>query len=81
MPMYSTSDYAYFYDDGRKMYHRDLGEVELVEDYWEDEARDALEAGNICVAGMLEPHAGVFVNENGDIIDTQYRMLAISMNV
>ena len=25
MSMLSQSDYAYFYEDGRKMYHRDLG--------------------------------------------------------
>lgn len=82
MSMLSQPDYAYFYDDGRRMYHRDLGEVDLTEEYdWDSEARDLLEANNICVAGMLEPYAGIFVTDNGDVVDAQYRMLAISMDV
>lgn len=82
MSMLSQSDYAYFYEDGRKMYHRDLGEVELTEEFdWDSEARDLLEANNICVAGMLEPYAGVFVTDDGEVCDAQYRMAAISMNV
>ena len=81
MSMLSSSDYAYFYEDGRKMFHRDLGEVELVSDFWEDEACDVLRDNNICVAGMLEPYAGIFVTDDGDVRDAQYRMPAVSMNV
>ena len=81
MSMLSTSDYAYFYEDGRKMYHAATGEVELSSDYWEDEAREILEASNVSVAGMLEPYAGIFVTNDGDVVDCQYRMRAISMNV
>lgn len=82
MSAFSNSDYAYFYDDGRRMYHRDLGEVDLTEEYdWDSEARDLLEANNICVAGMLEPYAGIFVTDDGEIHNAQYRMAAISMNV
>lgn len=82
MSMFSQSDYAYFYEDGAKMYHRDLGEVELADELeWEDEARGILEANGIVVAGMLEPYAGIFVTDDGDVVDAQYRMAAISMNV
>ena len=82
MSMFSTSDYAYFYEDGRKMYHAAIGEVELADGFeWEDEARDILEANNIVVAGMLEPYADIFVTDDGDVIDAQYRMAAVSMNV
>ena len=82
MSMLSQSDYAYFYEDGRRMYHRDLGEVELSEEFdWDSEARDLLEANNICVAGMLEPYAGIFVTDDGEVRDAQYRMAAISMSV
>ena len=82
MSMFSSSDYAYFYEDGRKMFHRDLGEVDLTNGHdWDYEARDILEANNICVAGMLEPYAGIFVTDDGDMIDAQYRMPAVSMNV
>lgn len=81
MSMYSQSDYAYFYDDGRKMYHRDLGEVELADEYnWDSEAVDLLRDAN-CSVGMLEPYAGIFVTRDGEIRDAQYRMVAISMNV
>ena len=77
-----SSDYAYFYEDGRKMYHYDLGEVELTEKYnWDSEARDVLDANNIVVAGMLEPYAGIFVGNDGEIRDAQWRMAAVSMNV
>lgn len=79
MSMYSSSDYAYFYDDGRRMYHAAVGEVELASDYWEDEARDVLEANGVSVAGMLEPYAGIFVTDDGDMVDAQYRMAAVSM--
>ena len=80
--MLSQSDFAYFYDDGRKMYHRDLGEVELTEESdWDSEARDILETNNVSVAGMLEPYAGIFVTDEGNVRDAQYRMAAISMNV
>ena len=79
--MFSNSDYAYFYEDGRKMYHAAIGEVELLSDYWEDEARDVLEANGVTVAGMLEPYAGIFVTDEGDVIDAQYRMAAVSMSV
>ena len=82
MSMFSQSDYAYFYEDGAKMYHRDLGEVELADELeWEDEARGILEANGIVVAGMLEPYAGIFVTDDGDVVDAQYRMAAVSMNV
>lgn len=81
MSMFSQSDYAYFYEDGRKMYHAAIGEVELLSDYWEDEARDVLEANGVTVAGMLEPYAGIFVTDEGDAIDAQYRMAAVSMSV
>lgn len=81
MSAFSNSDYAYFYDDGKRMYHRELGEVELSTDYLEDEARDFLEANNVTVAGMLEPYVGIFVTDEGDVVDAQYRMRAISMNV
>lgn len=82
MSIYSQSDYAYFYEDGRKMYHRDLGEVVLTSDCdWDYEARDVLEENNISVAGMLEPYAGIFVTDEGDVMDAQYRMPAVSMNV
>ena len=80
--MFGANDYAYFYEDGRKMFHRWLGEVELADELeWEDEARGILEANNIVVAGMLEPYAGIFVTDDGDVVDAQYRMAAISMNV
>ena len=81
MSMFSQSDYTYFYEDGRKMYHAATGEVELSSDYWEDEARDVLEAANVTVAGMLEPYAGIFVTDDGDVVDAQYRMAAVSMDV
>jgi hypothetical protein len=81
MSMLSSSDYAYFYEDGRKMYHRDLGEIDLTGDFWEDEAADVLRDANIVVAGMLEPYVGIFVTDDGDVIDAQYRMPAVSMNV
>lgn len=81
MAMYSQSDYAYFYDDGRKMYHRALGEVELSSDLWEDEACDILHENNVVVAGMLEPYAGIFVTDDGDVVDAQYRMAAVSMGL
>lgn len=81
MTMLGSSDYAYFYEDWRKMYHQDLGEVDLEsEDDWDYEARDILEANNICVAGVLEPYASVFVVD-GKVVDAQYRMVAISMDV
>lgn len=81
MSMLSQSDYAYFYDDGRRMYHRELGEVELTDEYnWDSEASDLLrEAG--CSVGMLEPYVGIFVTDDGEVRDAQYRMAAISMNV
>ena len=80
--MLSQSDFAYFYDDGRKMYHRDLGEVDLTDGHdWDYEARDILETNNVSVAGMLEPYAGIFVTDEGNVRDAQYRMAAISMNV
>lgn len=79
--MFSNSDYAYFYEDGRKMYHAAIGEVKLLSDCWEDEARDVLEANGVSVAGMLEPYAGIFVTDEGDVIDAQYRMAAVSMLV
>ncbi len=78
MSMYSSSDYAYFYEDGRRMYHAAIGEVELAGDYWEDEARDVLEANGVSVAGMLEPYVGIFVTDDGDVVDVQYRMAAVS---
>lgn len=81
MTMFSDSDYAYFYDDGRKMYHAAIGEVGLSSDYWEDEARDVLEENGIVVAGMLEPYVGIFVTDDGDVMDAQYRMPAVSMIV
>lgn len=82
MPIFSSSDYAYFYDDGRRMYHSAIGEVELTEEYdWDYEARDILEANNVCIAGMLEPYAGIFVTDEGDVRDAQYRMAAVSMSV
>ncbi len=82
MTMLGSSDYAYFYEDGRKMYHHDLGEVDLAEESdWDSEARDLLEANNIVVAGMLEPYAGIVVTDEGAVRDAQYRMAAISMNV
>lgn len=80
MSMFSSSDYAYFYEDGRKMYHADLGEVDLTSEFdWEDEARDVLEANDIVVSGMLEPYVGIFVTDGGDVVDAQYRMPAVSM--
>ncbi len=30
---------------------------------------------------MLEPYVGIFVTDEGDVVDAQYRMAAISMNV
>ena len=82
MSMFSTSNYAYFYDDGRRMYHSAIGEVELADEFdWDSEARDVLEANGISVAGMLEPYAGIFVTDDGDVVDAQYRMAAISMAV
>ena len=81
MSMFSQSDYAYFYEDGRKMYHAVTGEVELEDELnWDSEAVDLLrDAG--CSVGMLEPYAGVFVTRDGEIRDAQYRMVAISMDV
>lgn len=82
MSMFSQSDYAYFYEDGRKMYHATTGEVELTDELeWEDEARGILEANGIVVAGVLEPYVGIFVTDEGDVIDAQYRMAAVSMSV
>lgn len=82
MPIFSSSDYAYFYEDGRRMYHAAIGEVDLTSEFdWEDEARDVLEANGVTVAGMLEPYAGIFVTDEGDVIDAQYRMAAVSMLV
>lgn len=82
MSAFSNSDYAYFYEDGRKMYHAATGEVELTDELeWEDEARGILEANGIVVAGMLEPYVGIFVTDEGDAIDAQYRMAAVSMFV
>lgn len=81
MSMFSQSDYAYFYDDGRKMYHAATGEVELTEEHnWDSEAREILEEAN-CSVGMLEPYADIFVTRDGEIRDAQYRMVAISMDV
>ena len=81
MSAFSNSDYAYFYDDGKRMYHRELGEVELTEEHtWDSEAREILDAAN-CSVGLLEPYAGIFVTRDGEIRDAQYRMLAISMDV
>lgn len=82
MAMFSQSDYAYFYDDGRRMHHRDLGEVELAdENNWDSEARDLLEANGIVVSGMLEPYAGIFVTDDGNVVDAQYRMPAVSTRI
>ena len=81
MSMFSQSDYAYFYDDGRKMYHAAVGEVDLASDYWEDEARELLEERGVTVAGMLEPCADIFVTDDGEVLDAQYRMAAVSMAV
>ena len=80
MSMLSQSDYAYFYEDGRKMYHAATGEVELTDEYdWDTEASDLLrEAG--CSVGMLEPYTGIFVTDDGDVVDAQYRMAAVSMD-
>lgn len=81
MSMFSTSDYAYFYDDGRRMYHKALGEVELADEYnWDTEASDLLRDAN-CSVGMLEPYAGIFIDAEGNVRDAQYRMLAISLDV
>lgn len=81
MSMFSKSDYAYFYEDGAKMYHAATGEVELTEEYnWDSEAADLLRDAN-CSVGMLEPYAGIFVTPDGKVVDAQYRMVAISMNV
>lgn len=81
MSMFGTGDYAYFYDDGRRMYHKVLGEVELTdESNWDTEASDLLRDAN-CSVGMLEPYAGIFVTADGRVVDAQYRMLAISMDV
>ena len=81
MSMFSNSDYAYFYEDGRKMYHAATGEVELTEEHnWDSEANDILRDAN-CSVGMLEPYVGIFVTSDGRIVDAQYRMVAISMDV
>lgn len=74
-------EYAYFYDDGRTMYHRVLGEVGLTDECnWDSEAVDLLrDAG--CSVGLLEPYAGIFVTDDGEVRDAQYRMVAISMEV
>ena len=81
MSAFSNSDYAYFYDDGRKMYHKVTGEVELTDEYnWDSEAVDLLRDAN-CSVGMLEPYAGIFVTAEGAVRDAQYRMVAISMDV
>ena len=81
MTMFSNSDYAYFYDDGRKMYHAATGEVELADNVnWDVEAADLLRDAN-CSVGTLEPYAGIFVTRDGEIRDAQYRMVAISMDV
>lgn len=80
MSMFSQSDYVYFYEDGKKMYHAAVGEVELTEEFdWEDEARGILEEHGVTIAGMLEPYAGIFVTDDGDVVDAQYRMAAVSM--
>jgi hypothetical protein len=63
------------------MYHAAIGIVELESDYWEDEARDILEANDISIAGMIEPYVGIFITDDGDVVDAQYRMPAISMAV
>lgn len=81
MSAFSNSDYAYFYEDGRKMYHAATGEVELTEEYnWDSEASDILRDAN-CSVGMLEPYVGVFIDAEGNVRDAQYRMLAISLDV
>lgn len=81
MSMFGTGDYAYFYDDGRRMYHKVLGEVELTdESNWDTEASDLLRDAN-CSVGMLEPYVGVFIDAEGNVRDAQYRMLAISLDV
>lgn len=81
MTMFGSSDYAYFYDDGRRMYHKVTGEVELTDEYnLDSEARGILEESN-CSVGMLEPYAGIFVTSDGKVVDAQYRMVAISMDV
>ena len=75
-------EYAYFYEDGRKFYHPAIGEVKLAEEYdWDSEAKAIMCEHDVVPAGMLEPYAGIFVTDDGDVVDAQYRMAAVSMNV